>query len=92
MAGFGLTVYGIFTGTGTTRPVRDSSIATLTVFIAIQAFSVDLWGNHGLWLAFTLFYCGRIAFLYPFIGHVKKKCIEFRTASLSSTEEMAKVN
>ncbi|MCW0469678.1 hypothetical protein OH492_13945 [Vibrio chagasii] len=23
MAGFGLTVYGIFTGTGTTRPVRD---------------------------------------------------------------------
>jgi len=47
----------------------------LTVFLAVQAFSVDLWGNHGLWLAFTLFYLGRIAFLYPFIAQVKRKCL-----------------
>ncbi|CAH6848973.1 Multidrug resistance protein NorM [Vibrio chagasii] len=74
VAGFGLTVYGIFTGTGTTRPVRDSSIATLLVFLVVQALAVGAWGNHGLWLAFTLFYLGRIAFLYPFITQVKQKC------------------
>ncbi|MGX9522344.1 MATE family efflux transporter [Vibrio mediterranei] len=74
VAGYGLTVYGIFTGTGTTRPVRDSSIATLMVFLLAQLLAVPLWGNHGLWLAFTIFYCGRIVFLYPFIGQVKQKC------------------
>jgi len=73
-AGFGLTVYGIFTGTGTTRAVRDSSFITLVVFLIAQFIAVPLWGNHGLWLAFTLFYVGRFAFLYPYIGQIKQKC------------------
>ena len=75
VAGFGLTVYGIFTGTGTTRPVRNSSIATLFLFLLVLPIAVEGWGNHGLWLAFTLFYCGRITFLYPFIGQVKQKAM-----------------
>lgn len=74
VAGYGLTVYGIFTGTATTRPVRNSSAATLVVFLALIAFCVPVWGNHGLWLAFTLFYIGRFAFLYPSISQVKAKC------------------
>ena len=76
VAGYGLTVYGIFTGTGTTRPVRDSSIATLVVFLIVTYFTVDSMGNHGLWLAFTLFYVGRFVFLYPFISQVKQKCLQ----------------
>lgn len=75
-AGYGLTVYGIFTGTGTTRPVRDSSIVTLLVFLSVTYLTVDSMGNHGLWLAFTLFYVGRFAFLYPFISQVKQKCLQ----------------
>lgn len=75
VAGYGLTIYGIFTGTGTTRPVRNSSIATLIVFLVVLPFCVTQWGNHGLWLAFTLFYIGRFVFLYPFISQVKAKCI-----------------
>ncbi|MCE0494977.1 MATE family efflux transporter [Vibrio salinus] len=74
ISGYGLTIYGIFTGSGTTRPVRNSSIATLAVFLIVLPFSVDLWGNHGLWAAFTLFYIGRFAFLYPFISQIKEKC------------------
>ncbi|MFA0085306.1 MATE family efflux transporter [Vibrio sp. 10N.261.51.F12] len=74
-AGFGLTVYGIFTGTGTTKPVRDSSVLALCLFLIVQTIAVDEWGNHGLWFAFTLFYCGRIAFLYPFINQIRKKCV-----------------
>lgn len=75
VAGYGLTFYGIFTGTGTTRPVRNSSVLTLVIFLVVQFISVQLWGNHGLWLAFTLFYIGRFAFLVPYIGQVKQKCL-----------------
>ncbi len=75
VAGFGLTFYGIFTGTGTTRPVRNSSFITLMVFLIVQFVGVQLWGNHGLWLAFILFYVGRFVFLYPYIGQVKQKCL-----------------
>ncbi|MGY3569552.1 MATE family efflux transporter [Vibrio paucivorans] len=74
VAGYGLTFYGIFTGTGTTRPVRNSSFITLLVFLITQFIAVQHWGNHGLWLAFTLFYVGRFAFLYPYIDQVKQKC------------------
>ncbi|MUK42829.1 MATE family efflux transporter [Aliivibrio fischeri] len=75
VAGYGLTFYGIFTGTGTTRPVRNSSFITLMVFLIVQFVGVQLWGNHGLWLAFILFYVGRFVFLYPYIGQVKQKCL-----------------
>ncbi|MGF1773802.1 MATE family efflux transporter [Vibrio wakamikoensis] len=74
VAGYGLTFYGIFTGTGTTRPVRNSTFATLLVFLIVQFVGVRYWGNHGLWLAFTLFYLGRFIFLYPYMNQVKQKC------------------
>ncbi|NLS12139.1 MATE family efflux transporter [Vibrio sp. SM6] len=74
-AGFGLTFYGIFTGTGTTRPVRNSTFLTLMVFLAAQFIAVPHWGNGGLWLAFTLFYIGRFLFLFPYLGQVKQKCL-----------------
>ncbi|PMO79103.1 MATE family efflux transporter [Vibrio breoganii] len=76
VAGYGLTLYGIFTGTGTTRPVRNSSFITLLVFLVVQFIAVKLWGNHGLWLAFTLFYVGRFVFLYPYIGQIRVRCFK----------------
>ena len=75
VAGFGLTFYGIFTGTGTTVPVRNSSIATLAVFLFVVWATVENWGNHGLWLAFTIFYIGRFAFLVPFLRQVFAKAV-----------------
>ncbi|SJN55638.1 DNA-damage-inducible protein F [Vibrio ruber DSM 16370] len=75
VAGFGLTVYGIFTGSGTTRPVRNSTFLALLVFLLAIYFTMDAWGNQGLWLAFTLFYIGRFAFLYPYIGRVRQRCL-----------------
>ncbi|MFA0476071.1 MATE family efflux transporter [Vibrio breoganii] len=76
VSGYGLTLYGIFTGTGTTRPVRNSSFITLLVFLVVQFIAVKLWGNHGLWLAFTLFYVGRFVFLYPYIGQIRVRCFK----------------
>ncbi|SMS02911.1 DNA-damage-inducible protein F [Vibrio mangrovi] len=74
VAGFGLTVYGIFTGSGTTRPVRNSTFMALLVFLLTIYLALDTLENQGLWLAFTLFYIGRIAFLYPYIGEVRQRC------------------
>lgn len=73
VAGYGISVYGIFTGTGTTRPVRNSTFFTLVVFLVTAALVLEPMGNNGLWLALTLFYVGRFAFLYPYIGQVKAK-------------------
>ncbi len=75
VAGYGLTLYGIFTGTGTTRPVRNSSILTLLIFLIAEPIFVAYWGNHGLWFAFSLFYCGRFLFLNPYLSRVKEKCV-----------------
>lgn len=75
VAGYGISVYGIFTGTGTTRPVRNSTFFTLVVFLLTAVLTLEPMGNNGLWLAFTLFYVGRFAFLYPYIGQVKSKCV-----------------
>ncbi len=74
VAGYGLTIYGIFTGTGTTAPIRNSTFMTLLVFLAALWFAVPVWGNQGLWLAFTLFYVGRFVFLYPFMKQVRARC------------------
>jgi multidrug resistance protein, MATE family len=78
VSGFGLTVYGIFTGTGTTRPIRNSAIIALLVYLGTLALTLDSLKNHGLWLAFSLFYLLRFVFLCPYIGEVRKKCIAER--------------
>ncbi|MDO6761980.1 MATE family efflux transporter [Agarivorans sp. 1_MG-2023] len=75
VAGYGLTIYGIFTGTGNTKPVRNSSVITLIVFLLVVHFTLEPWGNSGLWFAFIMFYVGRFVFLYPYLSEVKKKCL-----------------
>jgi MATE family multidrug resistance protein len=80
VSGFGLTVYGIFTGTGTTRPIRDSTFLALLAFLGTLALTLDKLHNHGLWLAFSLFYLLRFVLLYPYIGEVRKKCVPTRSA------------
>ncbi|SMP76765.1 multidrug resistance protein, MATE family [Desulfonatronum zhilinae] len=73
VAGFGLTFYGVFTGSGVTRPVRNSTFFALIVFLTGLAIFVSPWGNHGLWLSFLFFYVGRGAFLIPYLGAVRSK-------------------
>ena len=62
-AGFGLSYYGMFTGASRTRPVFVSTLLALCAFAAVWAVAVPLWGNHGLWLAYMVFYAGRSLFL-----------------------------
>ena len=41
------------------------ALLALCAFAAVWAAAVPLWGNHGLWLAYILFYAGRSLFLAP---------------------------
>jgi MATE family multidrug resistance protein len=73
LAGLGLAFYGVFTGSGNTKPVRNSTAISLIIFIAISKLLVPLWGNHGIWAALLLFYFGRTIFLLPSLKQTMKK-------------------
>ena len=78
--GFGLSYYGLFTGAGRTRPVFVSTLLALCVFALVWAAAVPLWGNHGLWLAYIVFYAGRSLFLAPCRPLPESPCREPATA------------
>ncbi|MGL5437398.1 MAG: MATE family efflux transporter [Lachnospiraceae bacterium] len=59
VAVFGLTYYGIYTGSGVTRPVFLSTVFALLAFLPVCFFGVPALGNIGLWLAYLTFYGGR---------------------------------
>lgn len=46
---------GIFIGLTRTREMRNSMILSLVLFLGCLALTRDMFGNHGLWGAFTLF-------------------------------------
>lgn len=75
-SGLGLTAYGIFTGSGTTRPVRNSTFMALISYLISIAIFVPLLDNTGLWLSFIIFYIGRGAFLWPYYKQVYAKIQE----------------
>lgn len=70
---WGLQLYGIFSGATEGGPIRDSIILALIVFLLTYYIFIPTLGNHGLWLAFTLFSLGRTLFLWPYLGSLKKK-------------------
>ncbi|WP_420236804.1 MATE family efflux transporter [Telmatobacter bradus] len=46
---------GIFIGATRSTDLRNSMLISLSLFLALSLLLVHLWGNHGLWLAFTCF-------------------------------------
>lgn len=51
---------GIYVGTTTSKAMRNSMIiATILVFLPSFYIGKEYWGNHGLWLAFSLFMLAR---------------------------------
>lgn len=63
IAAFGLTFYGLYTGTGLTRPVFWSTALSLALFLPVCYFGVRYFGNDGLWIGYLTFYGGRSAVL-----------------------------
>lgn len=59
---------GIFIGATRGAEMRNGMIVSLIVFIAAEQLLTPAMGNHGLWLAFTLFMTARgitLAMFYP---------------------------
>jgi len=50
---------GIFIGATRTRAMRDSMILALLLFLGASSLLIPVFGNHGLWAAFTLMLVAR---------------------------------
>ncbi|WP_219861774.1 MATE family efflux transporter [Vreelandella piezotolerans] len=61
---------GVFIGTTAVREMRNSIFAGLAVYLPAWWFCQGL-GNHGLWLAFTLFMLTRSAVLIGYYRHYR---------------------
>ena len=70
--GHGLTYAGLYNGATFTAPVRDAMIISLLVFLIAYYIAIPIFGNHGLWLAFTLFSLSRTVTLYIYLNKLKK--------------------
>lgn len=59
---------GIFIGATRTAAMRNAAVASLALFLAACWLLVPLYGNHGLWLALTIFMVARaltLGLYYP---------------------------
>lgn len=68
---------GIFIGATRTRNMRDASVVSVAVFLAVW-WPLTAWaGNRGLWIAFVVYVCARaaaLAYHYPAL----RRGLEFR--------------
>lgn len=46
---------GIYFGLTETRILRNMMVLSLALYVPLSLFLMNLWGNHGLWAAFTIF-------------------------------------
>jgi len=59
---------GIFIGAGYTREMRNAMLQSMLVYLAVLSILVPYWGNHGLFLALSVFMVMRaltLGFYYP---------------------------
>ena len=59
---------GIYLGATSTHAMRDTMALSLAVYLGLSLWTMSLWGNHGLWAAFLLFFAIRgvaLAALWP---------------------------
>lgn len=71
-ASVGLVFYGIFTGITWTRPVRNSMLLSLALWLLASWGLIGPYGNNGLWLSYILFSCGRSLFLLLWLRGMRK--------------------
>ena len=59
---------GIFIGATRSAEMRNAMIVSLALFWLLGSWFADAYGNHGIWLAYTIFMAARslsLAFYYP---------------------------
>lgn len=63
---WGYQLDGIFIGTTRSAPLRNAMLLSLAAYLPACWVLVPWLGNHGLWLAFTLFMAARAVTLAAF--------------------------
>ncbi len=61
---------GIYIGATRTREMRNGMALALAIYLPAGYALLDLWGNHGLWLAFYLFLVARAAILFLWLPRI----------------------
>ena len=56
---------GVCIGAMRTQAMRDGMLVALVGFVGIGFGAIHLWGNHGLWAAFMVFFALRALTLWP---------------------------
>ncbi len=75
IACIGLSLNGVFSGATRAGPLRDSLIIALILYVAANWILIPIWGNHGLWASFTLFYLFRSLYLWLSLPGLKKMVV-----------------
>lgn len=64
VAGIGLSYYGLFSGAGKTAIIRNSALVSFVLYLGAVIVLVPLYKNHGLWIAYLIFYAIRSLVMY----------------------------
>lgn len=65
---------GIFVGATQSREMRNSMIISTFSFIILSLWLASQWSNHGLWLAFSLYFILRAVTLTYYLPRVRALC------------------
>jgi MATE family multidrug resistance protein len=68
---------GIFIGTGHTREMRNAMIVSMLAYLAILQWAVPTYGNHGLFLALTMFMLIRAVSLLFYFRNIETAIVKF---------------
>ncbi|HCK15208.1 TPA: hypothetical protein DHW51_13885 [Candidatus Poribacteria bacterium] len=67
---------GIFIGATRAREMRNAMIVSFSFYLVLMVSLVDYMGNHGLWLAFSIFMIARGATLIALYPRLERGAIE----------------
>lgn len=72
MVVIGFQLDGIFIGATRAKEMRDSMIVTSFIFLPASLWFASMWGNHGLWAAFSMYFLLRAATLWIWLPRIEK--------------------
>lgn len=70
VAGWGLGAYGLYAGLVQIQLIAKSTLIGLIMFLFTYIVAMPTLGNHGLWLAFIMFYLVRSFMVLGYEGHL----------------------
>jgi MATE family multidrug resistance protein len=73
---WGIILNGVFSGATEAAQIRNSMFIAMVIFIVLIYVFIPAFGNHGLWLSFTIFTLFRSIVLGYYLPKLQKSCFE----------------